>query len=540
MTTGREFITALNRNLTDAEALAGQMPGNLRDAVGFNTLIGTATQAELDVRSFQVADIATGEDATIPAYAKVCHTQSYSAEAAYGVGGARYKRVTAEPSHDLKFRSTDRYMPNGTTDSTTGGWWEIAEPFVDIEMAGARAVNGFDNGPPIQRVADYIMTKTYGGLVLVPEGKYDVLTQVVIPKSYRTVRLQGVSHGSVIVCHKVTTTDYEGAAFYLGDDGDPATDGTLTVSNIQFTGSTGAGVALYLDHANGAVVERCQFHTLKKGIVGNESYAVRLLNNKARYLSDNFFHSETACFNLVANCNQITNTATSGETGCGVFRIEAQSLNCVFRDNDIEVCGSVWNVVAGTWKTWIIEGNYLEYISEYIIVTSGSCTFRGLMFNYNQLNDCLDWAFPKTIGGEFIGNVVNEMAVNFVTNGCEDIDIGHTVYGTNVSVSAPPFKTPTLSNGYTAVGTRTLGYRKAADGLVTLRGYANSGTANQIIFTLPTTHRPERLMTYLTPKSDGTAIMVTVNNNNGNVTCNSTDVCLDGIHFIAQVSNINL
>jgi hypothetical protein len=33
-------------------------------------------------------------------------------------------RVSSEPSHPWKFRSADRYLPNGSTDNTNGGWWE--------------------------------------------------------------------------------------------------------------------------------------------------------------------------------------------------------------------------------------------------------------------------------------------------------------------------------------------------------------------------------------------------------------------------------
>jgi hypothetical protein len=178
----RAFLVALNRNLLDATALAGAMPANLRSAADVysqdqvDTLLGTkeasiaagttdqvwqgdktwvaktglpistATQTALDLKldiasQFTVSDIATGQSATIPAAAKLCTVQSY-AVANYGEGRAVYKRVAVEPSsHSLKFRSTDRFLPDGTTSAGNGGWWEIAESRITPAMAGARGDN---------------------------------------------------------------------------------------------------------------------------------------------------------------------------------------------------------------------------------------------------------------------------------------------------------------------------------------------------------------------------------------------------------------
>lgn len=42
-------------------------------------------------------------------------------------GAALYIRVASEPSHAGKFRSTDRFLPSGSTDPLNGGWWSIAQ-----------------------------------------------------------------------------------------------------------------------------------------------------------------------------------------------------------------------------------------------------------------------------------------------------------------------------------------------------------------------------------------------------------------------------
>lgn len=54
---------------------------------------------------------------------------------------AVYVRVTSQPSHQGKFRSVDRFLPNGTTDATNGGWWELAENAPCLQQYG-----GSDDG----------------------------------------------------------------------------------------------------------------------------------------------------------------------------------------------------------------------------------------------------------------------------------------------------------------------------------------------------------------------------------------------------------
>jgi len=53
-------------------------------------------------------------------------------------GGAHYRRVDAQPAHPGRFRSVDRYLSDGVTISAlNGGWWEIDETELYVEMFGA-------------------------------------------------------------------------------------------------------------------------------------------------------------------------------------------------------------------------------------------------------------------------------------------------------------------------------------------------------------------------------------------------------------------
>lgn len=87
---------------------------------------------------------AEASSATIPAIVKRLSTQFNSplyADSDTLVGGASYRRISfadlSAVSDRLYFRSVDRFLPDGSTDSTNGGYWLIDEAEIDPAMAGA-------------------------------------------------------------------------------------------------------------------------------------------------------------------------------------------------------------------------------------------------------------------------------------------------------------------------------------------------------------------------------------------------------------------
>lgn len=73
----------------------------------------------------------------ISAAQKVLKVAGYASE---GDGGStQWKRVAAAPSHGAGLRSLDRYLPNGTTDETNGGWWDLDEERPNELMLGGVA-----------------------------------------------------------------------------------------------------------------------------------------------------------------------------------------------------------------------------------------------------------------------------------------------------------------------------------------------------------------------------------------------------------------
>lgn len=113
------------------------------------------------------ASRASAGGASIAAGVKAITTQFYAPNYVVPgtlVGGANYRRVAVEPTHDLKIRSTDRFLPNGTADAANGGWWELAEPVLYPEMAGARADGTTPDDTPIRNCLLYLHFRGGGEL----------------------------------------------------------------------------------------------------------------------------------------------------------------------------------------------------------------------------------------------------------------------------------------------------------------------------------------------------------------------------------------
>lgn len=108
---------------TEAEALAG---------TSNDVLMTPLRVAQVTARTFDTLALAVA--ATIPAGVKGLRLYGYATAGDAPV--ADYVRVAAQPSHAGKLQSTDRFLPNGSTDSTNGGWWEIRTSLLDSRMLG--------------------------------------------------------------------------------------------------------------------------------------------------------------------------------------------------------------------------------------------------------------------------------------------------------------------------------------------------------------------------------------------------------------------
>lgn len=124
------------------------------------------------------ADVATAQSATIPPRNKRLRTQFYAT--ANRIGGANYRRISLADLGSYPalsyFRSTDRFMPDGSTDNTNGGYWVLDEKNPTPQMLGALGDGVTNDTAALNAWADFINSGSLlngnGMTALPPAGRY--------------------------------------------------------------------------------------------------------------------------------------------------------------------------------------------------------------------------------------------------------------------------------------------------------------------------------------------------------------------------------
>jgi hypothetical protein len=150
------------------------------------------------------ASRSSASGATIAAGVKSIRTQYYAptyASLDTLVGGAEYSRVSlatiAAAGYPALayFRSTDRFMSDGTTDSTNGGYWLISSCGLCPTMFGAVGVYSTDSTAAITACFDTCRVRG-GGRVLWARGIFKNTTTQLIPAN---THVQGSGRGATIL-----------------------------------------------------------------------------------------------------------------------------------------------------------------------------------------------------------------------------------------------------------------------------------------------------------------------------------------------------
>lgn len=473
------------------------------------------------------------EDATMPASVKAVRTRFYApdfATAAGLVGGARYRRVTSQPSHELKFRSVDRFLPNGTSDNTNGGWWAINEPILNVHMAGATGAGSVDEGPAFQRTVNYVLSLATGGAIYVPTGRYAIETPVVFTKtSGKAVYIYGDGSGSVIDCGDVTDDD---AAFYVGSG--TAAGGTgFRANNLKFIGASATvGTAFELENANGAEFDNIFFSTMLTGVSMISSFAVSFRGCQSLDVGSITIYSSTACHNLIIDRFKVFN---AGIANTGRFlQIDVATDNIVIVNSEFEICRQVLTIVGGG-TALLVQGNYIEYC------TTDAFAFGAAVYGASITDNWLSYgtAFNLNylIGGEFKRNTMHDQNIAFGATS-RDVETGYNrLTGTSAFTACPPTLIASFSNGSTA-GTQAPGYFLGGDDYVRLTGKVNIGVNGDVVFNLPAGYRPGADLVLSAVNPTGTAPVQVVIGANGNVVPNASSgslVSLDGLFFKRDV-----
>lgn len=204
-------------------------------------------------------------------------------------GGALYKRVTSEPSHLGKFRSLDRYLPDGSVSSINGGWWEFCpEGLIRAEQFGVATGLGNENSAQITGLMAYAA----GRRILFPKGIIRVTSSVVVTVPYH-IEGHGNGGGPGVI-------DSLNATIWYCDFSNPtaiqSTDNYYSSSarNIQFyqaaatrPASSGAALVMVDDFVPGVddpnpayfTVHNCLFDGFYRGIYGTNGFFPAFVEN---------------------------------------------------------------------------------------------------------------------------------------------------------------------------------------------------------------------------------------------------------------------
>lgn len=199
---------------------------------------------------FKIASFAAASAATIPTAISTVEAEFYDPNVLVPsslAGGSRFKRVDTEPAHDLKFQN--------------GGWWEIDEAEISIEMAGATTAAA-DNKAAVDRAGSAAIAlkrtlvfpsgsfKTMGNhawnsITIRGEGRSNSsLICVNVDPSTWVVRLGDISHmrdlriGFDASIPIVGATRGQYVGFYSGNTGRPLCKGArIETISIEHVGS---------------------------------------------------------------------------------------------------------------------------------------------------------------------------------------------------------------------------------------------------------------------------------------------------------------
>jgi hypothetical protein len=131
----------------------------------FSALPYSVTPGGISGGLFDYVSMASGSN--IPSSILSVATKNYLTDG--DGGGTIYKRVSAQPSHLGSFRSQDRFLPNGSTDATNGGWWEIVGSDLTPSQFGAKVDGTTDDAAALQACCNAVIAKG-GGRVRLPAG----------------------------------------------------------------------------------------------------------------------------------------------------------------------------------------------------------------------------------------------------------------------------------------------------------------------------------------------------------------------------------
>lgn len=403
---------------------------------------------------------------------------------------------------------------------------------VSVKDFGAIGDGVTNDRAAFQAAIDYIQGLTNGGRVIVPGSATYLLDSAIVVALTKSIIIEGDGDGA-----KLRLNTGAGGPILNVTGGSPGTTRQV-IRDLFLQGPvSGTSNGIRLNNANNCRIENCVIQSQVTGIDMNSSFAVEMIGNTFDVCTTYGVFCGTAAHNLMLERNGFFTCGVSG--GGQAIRLDVASDNIGIKDNDFEFCNV--NVRINNCSSVEITGNYMEYHKSACFDFQGTNYGVSIESNWIALGDSVGGGSSQTItninGGRFVHNTIFDQSVSFTASGLVGFEVGLNKKTGTGTVGGTPWIAPTLLNSWAQQANyTTVGYIKDQFGWVHLRGALVSGTAPNILFTLPSGYRPANIAVFGNDSASGPGrITVKINGDVEPTVAASNNSCLDGISFYVGV-----
>jgi hypothetical protein len=363
--------------------------------------------------------VATAQAATIAATVKTIETQYYApvfTTATTLVGGGKYVRMSKSvidsggyPALSY-FRSTDRFMPDGSTDSTNGGYWVLFVEEPCVTQLGAIGNNSTDCSAAFQAATFFKSFK-------IPAGNFLVNSSITLPSKTK-VKGSGVDVTFItsgVVGNSLFKTQVDTTFICISD---------MTLLGNSLTGVSGNGHAInFVDPVSSggtfspqqAVIERLRITGFKGQDIRQTDVATTIMSagiicyNTLQNVFRDIYISECGhgfYMERAQNC-RIDNCAVAGATKFALVAYNNENLiveNCDLVNSADGTADTGYPSTSFSWGSAIL----LDYGNDSFI-------FRNNKIKSNYAGSALIRAFNSR-GSVYDSNWIRPDAVTDVTH----------------------------------------------------------------------------------------------------------------------------
>lgn len=319
-------------------------------------------------------------------------------------GAALYKKVGAGPAHYGRFQSAD------------GGWWEIAEPYLNVRQFGAKGDGVSDDTAAMQAAVNFLPSTgtadyTRGSVLHFTTGRYKISTAITVNKSISLLGTGDVSFIGDLSAAAGKHGLYLGAAENISNSS--LGYHRIFVENINFADLIGNETCICSDGIRTVIISRCS-------VSGGSQASIHIDGawSTSRVTDCWFQGGGSRGLRLQNGCNafEVRGNRFAGYTWAGggeVAILVDGSVGVWIHNNDIEYCRRgihVHPTALNPGDSLCIENNWIEGSHDgAIFIDNTHGPTRGFTIKGNSMwSDINGRIYLGDTGqnGQFIGGLI--------------------------------------------------------------------------------------------------------------------------------------